>query len=267
MLKSLRTELDMEGKLDVKVLDDGDAVGVWYNADLLVALFPTGDTLPEVRLSRLLLQRTSFIVCLIVNGADGGCTLTAHGAVMQIQRLAEGKKLVLMINPQWTGGQVVSDFGFFGRQKKEDFVKTFDTTYSLQTKRMCGEDIRYVAALCHRHRTSHLQDPAHWQLLPAGSEPRLEASPSAGRCAYKTEHRCLYGRCPGSRWWVSTPRCRRTPSWRTSWPPGRAPLLRCPLPSACKLRWRSTPTLSSSLRHPSDLCFALGGSVTQSCHE
>jgi hypothetical protein len=63
---------------------------------------------------------------------------------LQIQELAVGKKLVIMINPQWTGGQVVSDFGFFGRKKKEEFVNTFKTTYSLQTKRMCGEDVRRV---------------------------------------------------------------------------------------------------------------------------
>ena len=58
--------------------------------------------------------------------------------------MSKDKKLVIMINPQWTGGQIVSDFGIFGRKKKEDFVNSFTTTYSLQTKRMCGEDIRYA---------------------------------------------------------------------------------------------------------------------------
>jgi hypothetical protein len=48
ILKNLRTSMDMEGKLDVDILDQGDAVGAWYNSSLLVVLFPTGDTLPKV---------------------------------------------------------------------------------------------------------------------------------------------------------------------------------------------------------------------------
>ena len=62
--------------------------------------------------------------------------------MLQIQKLAEGKQLVLMINPQWAAGQVVSDFGLFGRKKKEEFVASFEVSYSFQTKRMCGEDVR-----------------------------------------------------------------------------------------------------------------------------
>ena len=68
--------------------------------------------------------------------------------MLQIQKLAEGKKLVLMINPQWADGQIVSDFGLFGRKKKEDFVNAFDISYSFQTKRMCGEDVRCECRTC-----------------------------------------------------------------------------------------------------------------------
>jgi hypothetical protein len=67
---------------------------------------------------------------------------------MQIEDMAKGKKLVIMINPQWAAGQIISDFGIFGRKRKEDFVDSFTTTYSFQSKRMCGEDIR-CAFLCH----------------------------------------------------------------------------------------------------------------------
>ena len=49
MLKTLRADLEMGGKLNVKVLDQGDAVGTWYNEDLFVVIFPTGETLPKVR--------------------------------------------------------------------------------------------------------------------------------------------------------------------------------------------------------------------------
>lgn len=78
------------------------------------------------------------------------CTATKHSVFtcaqasccLQIRSMAEGKKLVLLINPQWSEGQVVSDFGIFKRKQREDFVNTFVTTYSFQTKRMVGEDVR-----------------------------------------------------------------------------------------------------------------------------
>lgn len=48
MLKALRMDLELGGKIGVQILDQGDAVGVWYNESLSVVLFPTGDTLPKV---------------------------------------------------------------------------------------------------------------------------------------------------------------------------------------------------------------------------
>ena len=66
----------------------------------------------------------------------------------QVEQMADGKKLVVMINPQWHGGQVISDFGLFGRKKKEDFVNSFETSYSLQTKRIAGEDARCFVNPC-----------------------------------------------------------------------------------------------------------------------
>ena len=47
--KSLRTALGFEGKLQVEILDQGDAVGAWYNDSLLVVIFPTGDSITRVR--------------------------------------------------------------------------------------------------------------------------------------------------------------------------------------------------------------------------
>lgn len=52
MLKTLRADLEMGGKIDVKVLDQGDAVGTWFNEDLFVVIFPTGETLPKVHTAR-----------------------------------------------------------------------------------------------------------------------------------------------------------------------------------------------------------------------
>lgn len=90
-----------------------------------------------------------------------GPRLAPHTVVhlrVQIEEMAAGKKLVVMINPQWTGGQIVSDFGIFGRKKKEAFVNSFTTTYSLQTKRMCGEDIRCAPPDATKCSTHPLED-------------------------------------------------------------------------------------------------------------
>jgi hypothetical protein len=54
---------------------------------------------------------------------------------------------VLLINPQWQGGQVVNDFGLFGRKKKEEFVNSFDTSYGIRSLRISGETLWCAAML------------------------------------------------------------------------------------------------------------------------
>ena len=39
--------------------------------------------------------------------------------------------------------QVVSDFGFFGRKKAEDFLGGFENTYCLRQLRLSGDSVRY----------------------------------------------------------------------------------------------------------------------------
>jgi hypothetical protein len=48
IVKDVRSSLDMGGKMAVEILDQGDAVGAWYNEDMLIVVFPTGDTITKV---------------------------------------------------------------------------------------------------------------------------------------------------------------------------------------------------------------------------
>jgi hypothetical protein len=65
-----------------------------------------------------------------------------------VQELAEARKndgLVLLINPQWQGGQAVSDFGFGPwKRRKEEFVATFQDVFFLKQFRIFGDNVRYV---------------------------------------------------------------------------------------------------------------------------
>ena len=105
LLSTVSKSLALEGEFKGRVLDDSDAVAAWTNGAVEAVLFPTGDTLNE------------------------------------IEKRAEKKELVLLINPQWRTGQVVSDFGIFGRRRKEEFVATFETAYSVTPKRAAGRTI------------------------------------------------------------------------------------------------------------------------------
>lgn len=49
LLKSLKKLPGLEGPLSARILDDGDAVAAWEGARLACVLFPTGETLAEVR--------------------------------------------------------------------------------------------------------------------------------------------------------------------------------------------------------------------------
>lgn len=105
LLSTVGKSLELEGEFKGKVLDDSDAVAAWTNGTVEAVLFPTGDTLN------------------------------------MIEKRAENKELVLLINPQWRTGQVISDFGLFGRRRKEEFVATFKTVYSVTSKRAAGRTI------------------------------------------------------------------------------------------------------------------------------
>lgn len=76
------------------------------------------------------------------------CVSNACVACVQVQDLAEARKkdgLVLLINPQWQGGQAVSDFGFGPwKRRKEEFVATFQDVFFLKQFRIFGDNVRYV---------------------------------------------------------------------------------------------------------------------------
>ncbi|GLJ51696.1 hypothetical protein SUGI_1098740 [Cryptomeria japonica] len=91
-------------------LDEGDATGVWEQAKIALVLFPTAESLPS------------------------------------IENLAKvNDRPLLLLNPQWQAGQVISDFGF-GEQRKqrEKFVQSFSNVYFLKQIRILGEDVRLL---------------------------------------------------------------------------------------------------------------------------
>ncbi|CAD7699033.1 unnamed protein product [Ostreobium quekettii] len=97
ILMDLKRQQGLEGRLEAQVLDEGDAVGCWESKKLAAVLFPVSDTVDRIR--RL----------------DRGCG---------------GERLVMMINPQWQPGQVVSDFGFGAQRKlREEFVDSFEKVF------------------------------------------------------------------------------------------------------------------------------------------
>ena len=78
LLRSMKQLPGLEGPLKADIIDDGDAVCAWTGARLGAVLFPTAETLGDVR------------------------------------RVADGRPegLTLIINPQWTTqGQLVSGEG------------------------------------------------------------------------------------------------------------------------------------------------------------
>ncbi|CAD7701048.1 unnamed protein product [Ostreobium quekettii] len=97
ILLELKRQQGLEGRLEAQVLDEGDAVGCWESKKVAAVLFPVSDTVDQIR------------------GLDRG-----YG----------GNRLLLMINPQWQPGQVVSDFGFGVQRKlREDFVDSFEKVF------------------------------------------------------------------------------------------------------------------------------------------
>lgn len=114
ILKELKKEEGLEGKLIPRILDDGDAVAVWEGDNISCVLLPTAETLKEV---------------------------------IDLEKSGKGQKLFLMINPQWSNkGQLIPDFGLFGRAAKEEFVGKFAETYFLKQIRVEGESIRILRA-------------------------------------------------------------------------------------------------------------------------
>ncbi|KAK9810156.1 hypothetical protein WJX72_005755 [[Myrmecia] bisecta] len=140
ILRRLKVLSKLQGALNAEIWDQGDAVGAWGSDKLAAVVFLTPETIPKMR------------------------------------ALAEGKSLVLMINPQWQPGQLISDFGF-GRRKRnaEEFVSAFQDTYFLKQFRIFGDNVRLLRAY-----------PGDWQVHLVDAKGRSTCiATQATRPSYK----------------------------------------------------------------------------------
>eukprot|EP00250_Pteridium_aquilinum_P034650 c7880_g1_i1 orf=136-1098(-) len=114
-----------ENVINNYILDDGDAVGVWESKKVALVLFPNADCLEKIK---------------------------------SLDSINNDRPL-LLVNPQWQGGQVISDFGFGAQRKsREEFVASFNTVYYLKQLRILGEDVRVLK--CY---------PGNWQVFVVDS--------------------------------------------------------------------------------------------------
>lgn len=91
-------------------LDEGDATGVWEKDKIALVLFPTAESLATIENLTTVADRP-----------------------------------LLLLNPQWQAGQVISDFGFGDQRKqREKFVQSFSNVYFLKQTRILGEDVRLL---------------------------------------------------------------------------------------------------------------------------
>lgn len=128
LLLKLKQAEGLEGRITAEWLDEGDCVGAWQSERLAAVLFPSADALP---------------------------------AVQRIDDALSGKRLTLLLNPQWQpAGQVVSDFGF-GRSRRaaERYIDSLEETYYLKRVRVLGDELRVLR--CY---------PGQWQVhyIPPG---------------------------------------------------------------------------------------------------
>ncbi|KAL3136401.1 hypothetical protein ABBQ38_005658 [Trebouxia sp. C0009 RCD-2024] len=113
LLRQLKQQEALQGRMTAEWMDESDCVGAWQNERLAAVVFPTADTLSQVR---------------------------------HMARVKGPHRLMLVINPQWQmDGQIVSDFGF-GRAKADaqKFLTSFQDVYCLERVRVMGDDIRLL---------------------------------------------------------------------------------------------------------------------------
>lgn len=125
IMKGLKATEGMAGPLAAEIIDQGDAVGQWKGDKLAAVVFPTGQTLKAVK-----------------------------------SLAQDEKRAVLMINPQWQGGQVISDFGIGPwRKANEEFVDSFQDVYFFKQIRITGDDCRVLRSY-----------PGKWQVHVVDAE-------------------------------------------------------------------------------------------------
>ena len=142
LLVQMKTVQGLEGPLKARIIDDADAVGAWTGEKLALILFPTAETVGDVR------------------------------------KIAEGKQadgLTILANPQWTTeGQVISDFGVLPwvRQPALELVKSFEDTYIVKQLRINGDNTRWLYAYPYGWKISVARGPKEMTcILETESKP------------------------------------------------------------------------------------------------
>ena len=129
LLRQLKNVPGLEGPLQAKIIDDADAVGAWVGDNIVLVLFPTAETLKEVR--------------VIVE--------------------AHPDALVIFANPQWStdAAQVISDFGILPwvRKAAAEFIASFADTYAVQPLRINGDYVQWLLSYPQGWQVSVLTGP------------------------------------------------------------------------------------------------------------
>lgn len=128
ILTQLKLVPGLEGPLKAKIIDDADAVGAWMGDSLALVLFPTAETLSDVR------------------------------------QIAEARPqgLTVLTNCQWTTeGQVINDFGLFPwvRAPALELIRSFEDTYIIKQLRINGDNTRWLYAYPHGWQISVVRGP------------------------------------------------------------------------------------------------------------
>jgi len=130
MLIQLKKTEGLQGPLRAAIIDDADAVGAWTGDAMSLIVFPTAETIRDVR------------------------------------KIAEGtKELCILVNPQWNldnGNNVISDFGVLPwvRQPALELVNSFQDTYIVKQLRMNGDSTRWMYTYGNGWTVAVARDPS-----------------------------------------------------------------------------------------------------------
>jgi hypothetical protein len=115
LLRALKRRPGLEGRVTAEWLDEGDCVAAWQSERLAAVLFPSAEALPALR--RL----------------DGALS---------------GRRLVVVVNPQWRpAGQLAPEFGFGAAARADErYVASLEPAYVLRRARVAGAELRVLRA-------------------------------------------------------------------------------------------------------------------------
>jgi hypothetical protein len=144
LLRRLKVLPGLEGPLTPRIIDDADAVCAWEGDRLSLVLFPTAETLAEVRKAA--------------------------------ERAEKAGALFLIVNPQWTAdeGQIISDFGVFPWQRAaaKEFLSSFSDGYSAQNLRINGDYCQWLYTYPAGWQVSVITGPGSSECILSGATRR-----------------------------------------------------------------------------------------------